>query len=89
MAGTDEGGWPGLTSLESLLDFKITEVVSPNQQDPNYIVTTAIGQSLGERAETRNFSFDAAPPEREITKAILDTYKEMISQPEYTKFDFY
>ena len=89
MAGTDEGGWPELAFFESLMDFKIIEIVLANREDSNYIVTASIGESLGERGETRNFLFDASPTEREITKAILDTYKEIVSQPEYANGDFY
>ncbi|MDE3185127.1 MAG: hypothetical protein KGM16_17085 [Bacteroidota bacterium] len=89
MAGTDESGWPELASLEYILDFKIIEIVLPNNRDPNYIVTASIGESLGERSETRRFLFDDSPNDQEITKAILDTYKEIASQPEYASGDFY
>ncbi len=89
MAGTNEGGWPELGFFEALMDFKLIEIVLPNNRDPNYIVTASIGESLGERAETRSFLFDDSPNDQEITKAILDTYKEIVSLPEYANGDFY
>jgi len=89
MAGTDQSGWPELAFFETLMDFKIIEIVLPNNRDSNYIVTTSIGESLGERGEIRNFLFDDSPTNQEITKAILDTYKDIVSQPEYANGDFY
>jgi hypothetical protein len=87
--GTDESGWPKLAFFESLMDFKVLEIVLPNHNDSNYIVTTSIGESMGERGETRSFLFGDSPTDQEITKAVLDTYKEIVSQPEYANGDFY
>jgi N12 class adenine-specific DNA methylase len=89
MATIDESGWPDLASLEALMDFSVVELVVPNDTHPDYIVTASIGESLGERGETRNFLFDDSPTDQEISKAIIDTYKEIASQPEYANGDFY
>src|SRR6185437_3899970 len=78
-----------LSSLESLLDFKILEIVLPNDRGSNYIVSTSIGESLAERSETRSFLFDGSPSGQEITKAVLDTYKEIVSLPQYSNGGFY
>ena len=58
-------------------------------RDSKYIVTASIGESLGERGETRSFLFDESPDGPEITKAVLDTYKEIVSLPQYVNGDFY
>jgi N12 class adenine-specific DNA methylase len=89
MASTDEDGRPGLAFFESLMDFKLLKITLPNHHDSNYIVTTSIGESLGERGETASFVFDDSPTDQQITKAVLDTYKEMVSSPEYVNGDFY
>jgi len=89
MAGIDESGWPELASLESLLDFKILEIVLPNDKGSNYIVSASIGESLGEKGEKRSFIFDGAPSDPEITKAVLDTYKEIAGRLDYANGGFY
>ncbi|HET7116099.1 MAG TPA: helicase-related protein [Hanamia sp.] len=89
MAPTDEDGRPGLAFYESLMDFKVLEIVLPNDNDPNYILRTSIGESLGERGETASFVFEDLPTDQQITKVVLDTYKEIASSPEYVNGDFY
>ncbi|MDQ2719363.1 MAG: hypothetical protein M3Z26_06320 [Bacteroidota bacterium] len=89
MAGTDQSSWPGLAFFEALMDFKVLGVDVSINKDSNYTVTTSIGESLGERGETRNFLFENPPTNQEITKAILDSYKEIVSQPGYANGDFY
>jgi N12 class adenine-specific DNA methylase len=91
MATTDKSSRPGLDYYESLLDFKVIETVIPHRNDPNFIVSISLGESLGERAETQTFLFSDFPEEsvNETVSYVLNAYKEIVSDPEYANGDFY
>jgi len=99
MAGVDEGGRAELTSLEALMDFKTESINVPDIETKNqalfptgdlkYIALVSIGESLGERGEKRQFWYHNYPAPREISKDVIDTYKDIVSLPEYANGDFY
>jgi hypothetical protein len=91
MATTDESGRPGLEYFESLMDFKVIETVIPHPNDPNFIVTISLGESLGERAETQGFLLSDFPEKsvNETISFVLNAYKEIVSDPQYANGDFY
>jgi len=89
VADTDSGSGPDIAYLEALMDFKISEIILPNNVDKSYILNASIGASLSDRAEQSYFRFDDFPEDGEITKAILNNYKDIVSKQEYASGEFY
>ena len=91
MADTNQSSRPGLDYFESLMDFKVIETVIPHRNDPNFIVSISLGESLGERAETQGFLLSDFPKQSvsETISCVLNAYKEIVSDPQYANGDFY
>lgn len=99
MAGTDQSSRAELTSLEALMDFRTASINVPDRETQNqalfptenlkYIAVVSIGESMGERGEKRQFWYHDFPTPLEISKDVIDTYKDIVSLPEYANGDFY